>query len=315
MLSRARSSSVSLSWLLSALLPQGEAPEEQEATDDQVGHEREAQRRDLVAADRRCVEGPHPAPAAALEDPEDDQAQTDSRERRSDHVELRRVVGLRRGVHPLADEQDGDHDHDLADEDVAPAEVRRHEAADHRADRDRGSGDPADDPVGEGAVLALVVGRREGGDRRDHEHRAETFHERPAEEENGEVRAQGRDQRAEPVDREPDREGPVATPDVTELGADQHEGGHDERVHRDGALDAGDGRVEVGDDLRDRDIHHARVEDHHELRRSEDDQREPAAHLRILVGDRFGHVYAAERPGTQASWRAQSGAAASRSGS
>ncbi len=70
-----------------------------------------------------------------------------------------------------------DHDHDLADEDVAPAEVRRHEAADHGTDRDCGSGDAADDPVGEGAILALVVRRGEGGDGRDHEHGAEALDE------------------------------------------------------------------------------------------------------------------------------------------
>ena len=58
------------------------------------------------------------------------------------------------------------------DEDVAPAEVRRHEAADHGPDGDGSSGDAADDPVGEGAILALVVGGDERRDGRDHEHGA-----------------------------------------------------------------------------------------------------------------------------------------------
>ena len=146
--------------------------------------------------------------------------------------------GSRRRLHPLAHDQDDDDDHDLADEDVAPGEVRRHPAADHRPDRDRSSGDPADDPEGEGAILALVVG---GGERRDggnHQHRPEAFDERPADQEDGEIRAERGRQRAEPVDGEPDAEGTVAPPDVAELRADEHERRHHQRVHGDRGLDA-----------------------------------------------------------------------------
>jgi hypothetical protein len=41
---------------------------------------------------------------------------------------------------------------------------------------------------------------------------------------------------------------------------DKHERRHHERVRGDGELDAGDRRVEIGHDLRDRDVHDARVE-------------------------------------------------------
>ena len=59
-------------------------------------------------------------------------------------------------VRPLADrlvggaarqEQDGDDDDDLAGEDVAPREVRGHEAADHRADGDGDRAGGGDEPV------------------------------------------------------------------------------------------------------------------------------------------------------------------------
>ena len=142
------------------LLPEAEEPEEEDTADDQERHQREAERRDLLAADRGCVDRLQPAPGAALQDAEDDQAEARGGEGRTDDVELRRVLGPWRRLHPLAHDQDGDDDHDLADEHVAPGEVRRHPAADHRADRDRRSGDTADDPVGEGPILALDSWRR-----------------------------------------------------------------------------------------------------------------------------------------------------------
>ena len=64
---------------------------------------------------------------------------------------------------------------------------------------------------------------------------------------------------------EPDREGAVPAEDVAQLRAGQHERRHHERVRGDRELDALDGRVEVGDDLRDRHVHDAAVEHHHEL--------------------------------------------------
>ena len=186
------------------------------------------------------------------------------------------MFGSWRRLHPVSHDEDGNHDHDLPHEHEPPRGVRRHPATDHRADRDRGAGDAADDPVGERTVLPLVVRRDQSGDGRDHQHCAEAFDERPAEEQDAEVRAQRRRQRAKPVDREADGEGAVATPDVAELRPHEHERRHHQRVRGDRGLHARHRRVEVGHDLRDRDVHHARVEHHHELRRSKDDQGEPA---------------------------------------
>ena len=175
-----------------------------------------------------------------------------------------------------------EHDYNLADEDVPPGPGRRHVAADQRTGRDGSAGGAADHPVGERALLTLVVRGGQRGDRRDHQHRAEPLDPRPADQQHREVRAERRDQRAQPVHGQAESEGPVATQDVAELGADEHERRHHERVHRDRALHASDRRVEVGHDLRDRDVHHARVEHHDELGRREDHQGQPLAHRPTL---------------------------------
>jgi len=61
---------------------------------------------------------------------------------------------------------------------------------------------------------------------------------------------------------------PVAfnTMSPTELRSGEHESRHHERVEGDRELYALDRRVEVGDDLRDRHVHDAAVQHHHELR-------------------------------------------------
>ena len=61
----------------------------------------------------------------------------------------------------------------------------------------------------------------------------------------------------------------------------EHERRHHERVGRDRELHALDRRVEVRDDLRDRHVHDAAVEHHHELRRREDRERDPPAGLAV----------------------------------
>jgi hypothetical protein len=74
------------------------------------------------------------------------------------------------------------------DEYESPGLIRRHPAADDRADRDGSSGDAADDPIRERTLLPLIVGRDQGGDSRDDEHGAQPFDKRPAHEEYAEVR-------------------------------------------------------------------------------------------------------------------------------
>ncbi len=155
MRSSARSSSVSWPSRSRRSSHEAEEPEEEDAADDQERHQRKAERGDLMAPDGGRVEGLQPAPLTALQDAEDDQAQACGRQGRADEVEPRRVVGPRRRLHPLAHEQDREDDHDLPHEHEPPGVVRRHQATDHRADRDRRPGDAADDPVGERPLLPL----------------------------------------------------------------------------------------------------------------------------------------------------------------
>ena len=220
------------------------------------------------------------APHAAAQDRDHDQAEAGRGQRHPHDVELR--PPLRRGrLRDLpAQEQDEDHDHGLGGEHVAPCELRGHPAADQRAGGDRDRGGPPEQRIGQRAVLALVGG---GGERRygrHHQHGAEPLDPRPADQQDGEVRAQRGGERPDAVDRQADRERAVAAQDVAELRAEQHERRHHERVQRDRRLHALDRRVEVFDDLRDRHVHHARVEHHDELRRREDEHGEPLAHGR-----------------------------------
>src|SRR6185295_2409381 len=120
---------------LPPLLPEAEEPEEEDTSDDQERHQREPERGDLRAPDRRRVEGPQPPPGTALEDAEDDQAETRGREGSTDDVELRRVLGQWRRLHPVSHDEDGNDDHDLPYEHEPPRGVRRHPATDHRPDR------------------------------------------------------------------------------------------------------------------------------------------------------------------------------------
>ncbi len=147
-------------------------------------------------------------------------------------------------------------------------------------------GHGADDGECGDAVAALVVVGDECGDRGDDEHRAEPLDDRPAEEQHAHVRGDRRGSRADGVDDRADDERAAPAPDVSELGAEQHQRGHRERVERDRGLHRRHGAVEVRDDCRDRDVHHRAVEHHHELRRSEDQHDEPLLHCCSLPGDR-----------------------------
>jgi hypothetical protein len=254
-----------------ALLPREEAAEDDKAADDQERHQREAERRDLVPIDRWCGDRLDPAPGTALQDPEHDQPERDSRERGAAVVQLRRLLGLGRALHAPVDDEHRDHHRDLTDEDVPPAPGRRHVAADQRPSRDRRTRGAADHSIRERALLALVVRGGQRGDRRDDQHRAKPLDPRPADQQHREVRAERRDQRAQPVHGQAEAEGTVTPEDVAELRANEHERRHHERVHRDRALHASHRRVQVCHDLRDRDVHHARIQHHDELGRREDD--------------------------------------------
>ena len=256
----------------------GEQAEGDEPAQDEERHDAEPERGDGRVTDGQDVLRPDPTVRAAPEDAEHDEGQAERGQRGSDEVELRDALRLGARLQPAAQQEDDDDGHDLAGEDQPPGPGRRDEPADDRPDGDGCGGHPTDDPVGEGAVLAFVVGGDEGGDGRDDHDGAEALDERPAQEQGRQVGAEGGGQGPGPVDGQADGERSLAAPDVADLGAHEHERGHDQGVGGDGQLDALDGRVEVLDDLRDRHVHDAAVEDHHELGGGQDGDGGPAAH-------------------------------------
>jgi len=76
------------------------------------------------------------------------------------------------------------------------------------------------------------------GDGGDHQHRTEALDQRPAEQQDGQVRAEGGRQRSGGLDGQADGERPFPAPDVAELGADEHERRNHQRVGGDHQLDA-----------------------------------------------------------------------------
>ena len=135
--------------------PRGGAPRREEGQDDDAGGDDERRRREPEHRHRR-VPRAQPAPARALEHAEHDQGDPQDRQDRADDVEAGPRPGdeARRRDPPQAD-QDEQHQDDLAGEDVAPAQVGRHPAAEQGPDRDAGSGEGPDHAVGERALAAL----------------------------------------------------------------------------------------------------------------------------------------------------------------
>ncbi len=210
----------------------------------------------------------------------DDQPEPRRRERDAAQIQMAALLGLRRRRDLPPQQQDADDDDRLRGEHVTPGELRGHVPADQGPDRHGHGGDPAEQRVGECPVLALVAGGRERRDRGDDHDRPEALHARPPDQQHPEVRAEGREQRSNAVDRQPDGERLPPTEDVAELRPHQHERGHDQRVQRDRRLHPLDGGVQILDDLRDRDVHHARVEHHHELGRRQHREGNPFAHVK-----------------------------------
>ena len=119
------------------------------------------------------------APGPRRRMPVDDQPEAERRQRGAHQVELHARVARPLG-HAAGEEEDPDHDHDLAREHVAPREVGRAEAADDRADRDRDRGGRGDQPVGARPLGGPEVRRHERDDRGQDQSGPETLQARPA---------------------------------------------------------------------------------------------------------------------------------------
>ena len=243
---------------LAAVLPAEEDPDHEQAREDEPHGGRE------VGPGRPIRLRLDPAPLARPQHTEHDQPQPQGRQNRSDHVELRALLD-RRVRDPPGEQKDREHDDDLAGEDPAPREIRRAETADQGPDRDGDGACRGHQPVGGGPPFRREVPGDERDDRGHDQRRADPLQERPAEEQHGQARSDRGRERAAAVDDAPDREGPLAADDGSDLGAGEHQRRHHERVGGDRALNPGHGRAHVLRHGRDRDVHHRAVERHQEL--------------------------------------------------
>jgi hypothetical protein len=136
----------------------------------------------------------------------------------------------------------------------------------------------------------MEVPRDEGNDRGHDQGRPDPLQERPTEEQHGEVRRQGRRERAGAVDHEPEHEGPFTADHRADLATGHHQHRHDQRVQDDGALDAGDRRVQVIGHGRDRHVHDRAVERHQELSGTQREQHDAGRPRGSLGGRVVRHV-------------------------
>ena len=151
------------------------------AAEDQPDHRREAQ------PGRRVGLGLHEAPGAGAQDPVDDQAEPERRERGADEVEAGALLLRGVGGAPVEEQDDADDEH-LAHEHVAPRPVGGEQPADQRTERDRDRAAGGDDAVRARPFRLHEVRRDERDDRRHHQRGADAFEERPAEHQHREVR-------------------------------------------------------------------------------------------------------------------------------
>ena len=178
---------------------------------------------------------------------------------------------------PRRNENHGRADGDVDEEHPRPGEIRGEHAAEQHARCAAGAGGGA--PDAERAVPLATLPERRHQDR-----------ERRGGEQGAAETLQGakRDQRAlgpgesaqEGARREEGETGDEQAPaaeDVGEAAAEEQEAAEDDRVCADHPLQARFGKVEVGLDRRQRDVHDGDIEDDHELRDDDDREGEPAA--------------------------------------
>ncbi len=209
--------------------------------------------------------------------PKTNRPKADDRQRGPDQVDPAR---LRRHVVDLAQHgQDGQHDDDLAEEDVPPGRVGGDGAADQRAGRDRHRARGRDQSVGGGAFVGREVGRDQSHDGRHDQRRADALQERPADQQLGEVLRDAGGERPGRVDHQADAHRLAAPHDGAELAAGDHQRGHHQRVQRDRGLDAGDRGAQVGRDRGHGHVHHGTVQGHQELAAGQHGQHQTGAGL------------------------------------
>ena len=237
------------------------------------------------------------------------QREHDHEERRAERDEPDPVdpaVLLVERLTQLGDGQDGrdDADRDVDEEDPAPREVGRQRTADQRADRDRCAGRRAPDAERGSALAPLELLRQERQRGGEHDRAADPLaRAREDQEERRGGRAAEHGGRGE--EHDPADEDALAPEQVGERPRVEDEGRERQRVGVDHPLEVGEGRAEVAGDRRQRYVHDRDVEQEHEDRQADDDERPP---LPLEHPPRVPRCPGANRPAREADqWRGTGG--------
>src|SRR5512144_599331 len=211
---------------------------------------------DHCVANREILLGAEPAVGAALQDAVDHEEQPYGREDRTGHVETGPIGPQWRVDDAAGEERDRGYDQHLEQERRAPADVAGDKAANQGSGgRTKASG-TADDAEVPGAGRDVVEQHGDQDvDGRDQQRRADAFEQGVTDQQQTEARGERRKQRTGPVYYEAGYEADLASPNVLQFAAGDHQCCHREREQRDGRLDAGHRRVEVGRDGADRHVH------------------------------------------------------------
>ena len=184
--------------------------------------------------------------AVGLEDPEHDEEHADRRQDRSERVERAGRVGRERVGDPAAQQDDQRDDRRLEDERGAPADRGGDETADQRSGRGADASQPADDAERPGARGDVAEAQGcEDVDGRDQQGGADALQHRVAEDQHPEARGGRAEQRADPVQHEPDGEAALAAPTIGQLAARDHEDRHDQQEQGDRRLHTLHGRIQI----------------------------------------------------------------------
>ena len=180
---------------------------------------------------------------------------------------------------PAAQQHAGD-DGRLEHESDTPREQRGQEASDEWADRrGDGAGGP-DQRIDLRPHLPLEVAVDERLHRREIERSAEAPDHRPEDDDRGQALREHHREGARGIEDEAGDVRPLAAEEVTELAADQDEGGRDQGLEGHRRLDPADGRVEILDHRGNRDVHERRIDDEDEHRHRQEDAQPRGARLR-----------------------------------